>query len=134
LFFDVFNLRAGEEWCEEWCEECLGSYYYYYYFLRTIFSFALMQKKQKIKPENTKLKNYLKVPFRSTSRSPFRLNSRTAASLLFRCFLCFLFKGVGRVLSRVFREFLLLLLLLLLFPNNDFTFLLDKKSNKKITA
>ena len=48
--------------------------------------FALMQKKQKIKPENKKLKNYLKVPFRSPSRSSFVLNSRTAATLLFRCF------------------------------------------------
>jgi hypothetical protein len=51
-----------------------------------IFSFALMQKKQKIKPENTKLKNYLKVALRSPSRSLFKLNSRTAATLLFRCF------------------------------------------------
>jgi hypothetical protein len=55
-----------------------------------------MQKKQKIKPENKKLKNYLKVPFRSPSRSLFKLNSRTASTLLFRCFLCFLFKGGGR--------------------------------------
>jgi hypothetical protein len=45
-----------------------------------------MQKKQKIKPENQKLKNYLKVPFRSPSRSSFVLNSRTAATLLSRCF------------------------------------------------
>ena len=41
-----------------------------------------MQKKQKIKPENQKLKNYLKVPFRSPSRSSFVLNSRTAATWL----------------------------------------------------
>jgi hypothetical protein len=53
----------------------------------------LIQKKQKIKPENQKRKNYLKAPFRSPSRSSFVLNSRTAATLLFRCFLCFLFKG-----------------------------------------
>jgi hypothetical protein len=49
-----------------------------------------MQKKQKIKPENSKLKNYLKTPFRSPSRSPFRLNSRTAATPFYRCFLTFL--------------------------------------------
>ena len=40
-------------------------------------------------PENTKLKNYLKVPFLSPSRSPFRLNLRTAATSFFRCFLTF---------------------------------------------
>jgi hypothetical protein len=51
------------------------------------FSFALMQKKQKIKPENQKLENYLEVPFRSPSRSSFVLNSRTAAISLPRCFL-----------------------------------------------
>jgi hypothetical protein len=50
------------------------------------FSFALMQKKQKIKPENQRLENYLEVPFRSPSRSSFVLNSRTAATLLLRCF------------------------------------------------
>ena len=64
--------------------------------LKVLFSFALMQKKQKIKPENQKRKNYLKVPFRSPSRSSFVLNSRTTATLLCRCFLCFLFKGGGR--------------------------------------
>ena len=55
--------------------------------------FALMQKKQKIKPENQKLENYLEAPLRSPSRSSFVLNSRTAAAALLRCFLCFLFKG-----------------------------------------
>jgi len=52
-----------------------------------------MQKKQKIKPENQKLENYLEAPLRSPSRSSFVLNSRTAAAALLRCFLCFLFKG-----------------------------------------
>ena len=61
--------------------------------LNNVFSFALMQKKQKIKPENQKRKNYLKVPFRSPSRSSFVLDSRTTATLLYGCFLCFLFKG-----------------------------------------
>jgi hypothetical protein len=46
-----------------------------------------------MKPENQKRKNYLKAPFRSPSPSSFVLNSRTAATLLFRGFLCFLFKG-----------------------------------------
>ena len=56
--------------------------------------FSLMKKvTKKSLPENKKLKNYLKVPFRSPSRSSFVLNSRTAATLLSRCFLCFLFKG-----------------------------------------
>jgi hypothetical protein len=45
-----------------------------------------MQKKQKIKPENKKLENYLKVPFRTPSRSPYGLNSRSAAISLLRCF------------------------------------------------
>jgi len=40
-------------------------------------------------PENLKLKNYLKTPFRAPSRSPFRLNSRSAATFFFRCFLRF---------------------------------------------
>ncbi len=57
---------------------------------RISFSFALMQKKQKIKPENSKLKNYLKTMFRSPSRSPFRLNSRTATTPFYRRFLTFL--------------------------------------------
>ena len=49
--------------------------------------FSLMKKvTKKSLPENKKLKNYLKVPFRSPSRSSFVLNSRTAATLLFRCF------------------------------------------------
>ena len=52
-----------------------------------------MQKKQKIKPENQKLENYLEVSLRSPSRSSFVLNSRTAAVALLRRFLCFLFKG-----------------------------------------
>jgi hypothetical protein len=63
LFFYAFYLRAREEWCEERLLSC-----YYYYFSRTIFSFVLIQKKQKIKPENRKLENYLKVPFRISSR------------------------------------------------------------------
>jgi hypothetical protein len=58
-----------------------------------IFSFVLIQKKQKIKPENEKLENYLEVPFRTPSRSSCGLNSRSAATSLLRCFLCFLFKG-----------------------------------------
>jgi hypothetical protein len=41
-------------------------------------------------PENSKLKNYLKTMFRSPSRSLFKLNSRTAATSFFRCFLTFL--------------------------------------------
>ena len=44
------------------CRRCL--------FLCLFFSFVLIQKKQKIKPENQKRKNYLKAPFRSPSRSP----------------------------------------------------------------
>jgi hypothetical protein len=56
------------------------------FFSFLFFSFVLIQKKQKIKPENQKRKNYLKAPFRSPSRSSFVLNSRTAATLLFRCF------------------------------------------------
>jgi hypothetical protein len=44
---------------------------------------------KKIKPENSKLKNYLKTLFRSPSRSPFRLNW-TAATPFSRCFLAFL--------------------------------------------
>jgi hypothetical protein len=59
---------------------------FYYKWCSLNLRFALMQKKQKIKPENQKLKNYLKVPFRSPSRSSFVLNSRTAATLLFHCF------------------------------------------------
>ena len=51
-----------------------------------VFSFALMQKKQKIKPENQNLENYLEASLRSPSRSSFVLNSRTAATLLLRCF------------------------------------------------
>jgi hypothetical protein len=50
-------------------------------------------------PENTKLKNYLKVPFHSPSRSPFRLNWRTVATLLFRCFF---FKGGRGVVKETF--------------------------------
>jgi hypothetical protein len=57
-----------------------------------------MQKKQKIKPENKKLENYLEVPFRSPSRSSFVVNSRIAATSLFRYSLCFLFKGGVRKL------------------------------------
>ena len=80
------------------------------------FSFALMQKKQKnihalllffcmhessiSLLENQKRKNYLKAPFRSPSRSPFRLNLRTAATLLYPCFLFFLFKGEIVVVAR----------------------------------
>jgi hypothetical protein len=41
-------------------------------------------------PENTKLKNYLKVPLHSPSRSPFRLNSRSTATSIILCFLTFL--------------------------------------------
>ena len=56
--------------------------------------FALMQKKHKIKPENKKLKNYLKVPFRNPSRSS---STRGLLPLyFFVVFLCFLFKGGGR--------------------------------------
>jgi hypothetical protein len=46
------------------------------------------QKKQKIKTKDQKRKNYRQAPFRSPSRSSFVLNSRTAATLLYRCFLC----------------------------------------------
>jgi hypothetical protein len=53
----------------------------------TNFLFCLIKKEtKKSLPENKKLKNYLKVPFHSPSRSSFVLNSRTAATLLFRCF------------------------------------------------
>jgi hypothetical protein len=45
-----------------------------------------MQKKQKIKPENQKLENYLEASLRSPSRSSFVLNLRTAATLRLRCF------------------------------------------------
>jgi hypothetical protein len=45
-----------------------------------------MQKKQKIKPENKNLENYLEVSLRSPSRSSFVLNSRTAAASLLRGF------------------------------------------------
>jgi hypothetical protein len=51
-----------------------------------IFSFALMQKKQKIKPENKKLENYLELPFRAPSRSSYGLNSRSTATPILRCF------------------------------------------------
>ena len=58
------------------------------------FSFFLIKKEtKKSLPENQKRQNYLKAPLHSPSRSPYRLNSRTAAALLFCCFLCFLFKG-----------------------------------------
>jgi hypothetical protein len=46
----------------------------------------LIQKKQKIKPENQKLENYLEASFRSPSRSSFVLNLRTAATLLLHRF------------------------------------------------
>jgi hypothetical protein len=45
-------------------------------------------------PENLKLKNYLKTPFRSPSRSSFVLNSRTAATPFYRGFSTFLFCGI----------------------------------------
>jgi hypothetical protein len=61
-----------------------------------------MQKKQKIKPENKKLKNYLELPLRAPSRSSFLHNSRTAVTLLFRCFLCFFFKGGRGVVKETF--------------------------------
>jgi hypothetical protein len=64
-----------------------------FFALKNIFSFGLMQKKQKIKPENKKLENYLEAPLRSPSRSSFVLNSRTAAAALLLCLLCSLFKG-----------------------------------------
>jgi hypothetical protein len=58
--------------------------------MKEFFSFVLIQKKQKIKPENQKLENYLEVPLRCPSRSSFVLNSRTAAALLLHCFLMLL--------------------------------------------
>ena len=61
-----------------------------------LFLLPRCKRNKKSLPENSKLKNYLKTMFRSPSRSLFKLNSRTAATLLFRCFLCFLFKGGGR--------------------------------------
>ena len=65
VFFDVFNLRAV------W-REIKGTFVVIVLLriLKVLFSFALMQKKQKIKPENQKRKNYLKAPFRRPSRSP----------------------------------------------------------------
>jgi hypothetical protein len=55
-------------------------------FITEFFSFVLIQKKQKIKPENEKLENYLEVPFRTPSRSSCGLNSRSAATSLLLCF------------------------------------------------
>jgi hypothetical protein len=55
-------------------------------FVKKFFSFVLIQKKQKIKPENQKLESYLEVPFHSPSRSSFVLNLRTAATSLPRGF------------------------------------------------
>jgi hypothetical protein len=60
-------------------------------FQRKSFLFCLIKKEtKKSLPENSKLKNYRKTLFRSPSRSPFRLNSRTAATSFYRCFLAFL--------------------------------------------
>jgi hypothetical protein len=82
LEFDVVSrLYRGFEMC------------YQYLFIEskkvgvTNFLFCLIKKEtKKSLPENKKLKNYLKVPFHSPSRSSFVLNSRTVATLLFRCF------------------------------------------------
>ena len=59
-----------------------------------------MQKKQKIKPENQKLENYLEVPLRSPSRSSFVLNSRTVALHFFIVFYAFYLRAGEGVVRR----------------------------------
>jgi len=53
-----------------------------------------MQKKQKIKPENKKLENYLEAPFHSPSRSSCVLTRGLLPLYFIVVFLRFFFKGV----------------------------------------
>jgi hypothetical protein len=48
--------------------------------------FLIKKVTKKSLPENKNLENYLEVLFRSPSRSPCRLNSRTAATPFFDVF------------------------------------------------